>query len=240
MRLVVAAALVIGISPAASAQPADPTAPATAPTPTAPAPTAMQPAAPAPIAVQPTAPAPTAVQPTAPAPAPIGPQGPQGVMANRWAIDVGLGLQSLKTNDDNIGFVTYEIGVRLRIIRSLELALTIAAGANHADSFGGLWADVRYNFMAERRWNVFAYFGLGVASASAKDADSNDSAGRGALRFGAGVERRFDVFSISAELRVLGLGANNQSSPIDTSPESELAAESASGIGLVIGSTYYF
>ena len=214
MRLAVAAALVIGISQAASAQPADPTAPA-------PAPTAAPPAAPAPVVITP------AVV-------------PPGVMANRWAIDVGLGVQSLKTNDNDIGFVTYEIGARFRIIRSLEIALTIAAGANHADSFGGLWADVRYNFMAERPWNVFAYFGLGVGSASAKDADSDDSHGRGALRLGAGIERRFDVFSISAELRVLGFGANNQSTPVDTSPESELAAESASGIGLVIGSTYYF
>jgi hypothetical protein len=190
---------------------------------------------------QPADPATPAPPPPAPAivPAPA-PTGPQGVMANRWAIDVGLGVQSLKTDDNNIGFVTYEIGARLRVIRSLEIALTIAAGANHADSYGGLWADVRYDFMAERPWNIFAYFGLGVGSASAKDADSNDSSGRGALRFGAGIERRFDIFSISAELRVLGFGANNQSTPVDASPESQLAFESTSGIGLVIGSTYYF
>src|SRR5580698_3084124 len=86
MRLVVAAA-VIAISGVASAQPADPTTPAPAPPPP---------------------PAPAIV----PAPAPTG---PQGVMANRWAIDVGLGVQSLKTDDNNIGFVTYEISARLRV-----------------------------------------------------------------------------------------------------------------------------
>jgi Outer membrane protein beta-barrel domain len=178
---------------------------------------------------------PTPAPETAPAPAPA------SVMANRWALTVGLGAQSLKAGDDNIGFLTYELGARFRIVRPLEVALTIDAGANRADSYGGLWLDVRYNFLAERAWNIYAAIGLGLASAAEKNADDNDGHTRGSFRIGAGVERRFDVFSLSAELRVLTMSSNPNADVLDTvTPETELASDSSAGLGLVIGSTYYF
>jgi hypothetical protein len=183
----------------------------------------------------PPAPDPESTPPPAAAPAPT------SVMSNRWAFDVGLGAQSLKAGDDDIGFLTYELGVRFRIVRPLEVALTIAAGANHADSYGGLWLDVRYNFLAERAWNIYAAIGFGLASAAEKNADDNDGHSRGSFRLGAGVERRFDVFSLSAELRVLTMSSNPNADMLDiVTPETELAAESSAGLGLVIGSTYYF
>ena len=162
-------------------------------------------------------------------------------MANRWAFDVGLGLQALNTTSDNIGFVTYELGARFRIIRALEVALTFGAGGNHGDEYSALWADVRYNFMAERPWNIYVHLGIGAGSASGKNASADDSAGRGTVRLGAGLERRFDVFSISAELRVLTFGNNDKADSIgiDT-PEADLASEGSSGLGFLIGSTYYF
>ena len=172
-------------------------------------------------------------------PAPV--VAPTSVMSNRWALSVGLGAQSLKAGDDNIGFLTYELGVRFRIIRPLEVALSIAAGANRADSYGGLWLDVRYNFLAERAWNIYAAVGLGIASAAEKNADDNDGHSRGSFRLGAGVERRFDVFSLSAELRVLTMSSNPNADMLDiVTPETELASDSSAGLGLVIGSTYYF
>jgi hypothetical protein len=175
------------------------------------------------------------VLPTTPAPV------PPSVMSNRWALTVGLGAQSLKPGDDDIGFLTYELGARFRIIRPLEVALTIAAGANRADSYGGLWVDARYNFLAEHAWNIYAAVGLGIASASEKNADDNDGHSRGSFRLGAGVERRFDVFSLSAELRVLTMSSNPNADFVQAnSPESELSSQSSAGIGLVIGSTYYF
>lgn len=166
-------------------------------------------------------------------------------MANRWGLMVGLGVQSLKSGDDgdgqNIGFATYEIGGRFRIIPSIEVALTIAAGANHDDSYSGLWADFRYRFLAERPWNIYAYLGFGAGSAAAKNASDDETHGRGSLRLGGGVERRFDVFSLSAELRVLVLGQNSQAPvAVPPTPESELAHDGLSGLGLVIGATYYF
>ncbi|HEX4452982.1 MAG TPA: outer membrane beta-barrel protein [Kofleriaceae bacterium] len=184
---------------------------------------------------------PTAPASPSPAPAAAAAPAPASVMANRWALSVGLGAQSLKASDDNIGFLTYELGARFRIIRPLEVALSIAAGANRADSYGGLWLDVRYNFLAERVWNVYATIGLGLASAAEKNADDNDGHTRGSFRFGAGVERRFDVFSLSAELRVLTMSSNPNADSVEfNSPDSELASDSSAGLGLVIGATYYF
>jgi hypothetical protein len=187
---------------------------------------------------------------TAPAPPPAvvtpTPTAPHvGVMANRWGLMVGLGFQALKSSDDgsgdNIGFATYEIGGRFRIIPSIEVALTIAAGANHDDSYSGLWADFRYRFMAERPWNIYAYLGFGAGSAAAKNASDDETHGRGSLRFGGGVERRFDVFSLSAELRILAFGQNSQAPiAVPENTPSELAHDGLSGLGLVLGATYYF
>jgi hypothetical protein len=174
-----------------------------------------------------------------PPPAPAMP--PQGVMANRWALTVGLGGQTLKAGDDNIGFLTYELGVRFRIIRALEVAVTLGTAANRADSYGGVWVDARYNFLAERNWNVYADLGLGLAGAAAKGADDNDDSARGSFRLSAGVERRFGVFSLSAELRVLTIGSNTNADAVTVpTPETELAGDSSAGIGFVISSTYYF
>jgi Outer membrane protein beta-barrel domain len=189
-------------------------------------------------ASDPTTPA-TPPPPPEAAPAPV--RVPPSVMANRWALTVGLGAQQLKAGDDDIGFLTYELGARFRIIRALEVALTIAAGANRADSYGGLWLDVRYNFLAEHAWNIYAAIGLGLASAAEKNSDDNDGHTRGSFRLGAGVERRFDVFSLSAELRVLTMSSNPNADALGyVTPESELASDSSAGLGLVIGSTYYF
>jgi hypothetical protein len=183
-------------------------------------------------------------QPTPPVqsqPAPVAIAPPPGIMANRWAIDVGLGLQSLNNSVQAIGFVSYELGVRFRIIRPLEVALTFAAGANHADEYSALWIDARYNFMAEQPWNIYALLGFGGGSASAKVATNGDVHGRGTLRLGAGVERRFDVFSISAEVRLLTFGRNDQAEQgAGPTPDAALAAESTTGVGFVLGSTYYF
>jgi len=169
----------------------------------------------------------------------------QGVMANRWGLTVGLGAQALKSSDtagaDDVGFATYELGGRFRIIPSIEVALSLAAGANRDDSYSGLWADFRYRFMAERPWNIYAYFGLGAGSAGAKDGSDAERHGRGALRLGGGVERRFDVFALSAELRVLGFAANDQSPPVaPPTTRYELSHDSIAGLGLVLGATYYF
>jgi hypothetical protein len=187
---------------------------------------------------------PPAVAPAAPPTAPL-PPARAGVMANRWGLMVGLGVQALKSSDDgsgdNIAFATYEIGGRFRIIPSIEVALTIAAGANHDDSYNGLWADFRYRFLAERPWNIYAYLGFGVGSAAAKNAPDDETHGRGSLRFGGGVERRFDVFSLSAELRILAFGENSQAPvAVPENTPSELAHDGLSGLGLVLGATYYF
>lgn len=178
-----------------------------------------------------------------PVTAPVAPPSatPQGVMANRWAIDVGLGLQSLNTTASAIGFISYDLSVRFRIIRPLEVALVFGAGANHADQYDALWVDARYNFMAERPWNIYVHLGLGGGAAAAKNPTEGDGSGRATLRLGVGLERRFDVFSISAEVRALTFGRNNSASQIGIeTPESDLAANSATGIGFVVGSTYYF
>jgi hypothetical protein len=194
-------------------------------------------------------PAPTspATPPAVATPTPAAPPPPAraGVMANRWGLMVGLGFQALKSSDDgsgeNIAFATYEIGGRFRIIPSIEVALTIAAGANHDDSYSGLWADFRYRFLAERPWNIYAYLGFGAGSAAGKNASDDETHGRGSLRLGGGVERRFDVFSLSAELRVLAFGQNSQSPVlVPPTPSSELAHDGLSGLGLVVGATYYF
>jgi len=162
-------------------------------------------------------------------------------MVNRWAIDVGLGLQSLNTTAQAIGFISYDLGVRFRIIRPLEVALVFSAGANHADQYDALMVDARYNFMAERPWNIYAHLGFGGGTAAQKNATNGDAHGRATLRLGVGVERRFDVFSISGEVRLLTFGRNDQADPIITdTPESDLAANSTTGIGFVLGSTYYF
>ena len=170
---------------------------------------------------------------------------PSSVMDRRWAIsaEVGtLGLKPDRDNADNVSFGMFELSGRFRIRSWVEVGLSIyGGGAMEGElSTGGLFIDGRYRFLAENPWNVFALLSLGVVSVAQKDGTDAEKKGRGAVRIGVGVERRFRTFGIQAELRLIGVGENKDFEPMTVTPNAEMAKSKLNGGSLTIGGTYYF
>jgi hypothetical protein len=64
--------------------------------------------------------------------------------------------------------------------------------------------------------------------------------GRGSFRIGAGVERRFRVWALHAELRLVGIGENDDFEPTEITPNNEMAKAKLNGGSLTIGGSFYF
>jgi len=170
------------------------------------------------------------------------------VMDSRFAVALELGALGLHRdvegeNTNDVSFGVAELAGRFRIVRSFEIGLSLWGGGatKGALGTGGLFIDGRYRFLADRPWNVFASLSLGAASVADKGASEREKAGRGALRLGVGVERRFGAFAIEAHLRILGISENDKFMPIDLpTPSDAMAADKLAGGALTIGGTYYF
>lgn len=180
---------------------------------------------------------PVQMQPASP-PAPT-------VMSRRWAVSAGIGWESLtaKTDGgDKITFGTLELAGRFRIRREVEVALAlVGGGAADNVSTAGLYLDLRYRFMAEKPWNVYGVLGLGVASVAGKGADDDEKKGRGSLRLGFGVERRFTSLALFGEARAAWVAENKAIENLSDQPAWYQFAKFPLGGGHVLfGATFYF
>ena len=178
---------------------------------------------------------------SAQAPGQIAPQ-PEGVMARRWSVAFSFGGESLTASDagaKGVGFGVIELAGRYRIRPAIELALDLNAGGNQGISTAGLYAEFRYRFMAERPWNPYALFDLGIASAADKTGTDTEKKGRGSFRIGGGIERRIGNFGVEATLRLIGIAENRGITSVQTRGQ-ELARYGDSGAELSIGGSFYF
>ena len=167
---------------------------------------------------------------------------PSTVMARRWAIDLSLGGQSLTAKHagaEAVGCGGIELAARFRIRPTMEIALAFEGAGNQGISTAGFFAEFRYRFLAERPWTPFALAGLGVVSAADKTGSETEKKGRGALRIGGGIERRFGAWGLEATLRLAGIGENKEVMTVTTRGQ-ELARYGASGAELVLGGTFYW
>ena len=166
-------------------------------------------------------------------------------MNRRWAIGAQLGWTSLSIQHGEKQKVTFgmlELAGRFRIRPPAELALVLTGGGTAGDiGLGGLYIEFRYRFRAEEKWNLYALVGLGVMSASQKMASDVEKEGRGSVRLGGGLERRFGSFGADVELRLVGIGENTKApEPMMPSTAGQLSRYGLSGGSLMIGVTYYF
>jgi hypothetical protein len=196
-------------------------------------------------------------QPIGPTPgvtaAPTAPK-PPSVIDRPWSVELNFGWIGLSIDDetqdsasqegiDPVTFGMAELAGRYRFTPNLELGLTlIGGGAMKGDaSMGGLYIDGRYRFLAERSWNPYAYLSLGIVSVARDEgAMKDEDAGRGSLRAGIGLEKRFPRFGVHADLRFVAIGKNKDWNRVGTDIEALLAAGSLSGGSLIFGGTVYF
>ncbi len=208
------------------------------PAPPQPAPSPAPP--PATPAAAPTTPA-SAAQLQSPAMQPP-PPAPPTVMAKRWAIGLDLGPESLQPDGGSkVGFQQLELAGRFRIRPAIEIGLALHLAGSKDIGAGGLYADVRYRFMAEQKLNVYVLGGLGVLAVAHENATEQAKQGRGSLRVGVGGEYRWNWFALIAELRLVVVGENEDLGPTMTETvDYQLSRYKLSGGSLAVGANFYF
>jgi len=193
--------------------------------------------------------APGQVDPQAAPPAPpaAAPTPSPTVMQRRWAVAASIGSETLQAKADGapkVPFGVIEVALRLRVVPVFELGLSFTGGgASEGDlTTGGLYLEGRYRFLAENPWNLFALLSLGVASVAPKEGSSDtERQGRGSMRLGGGIERRFGAFALEATLRLVGIGKNEEV-PLAAPPTNDNAMTrlGVSGGTISLGALYYF
>lgn len=193
----------------------------------------------------PPAPAPPLAQPAVQAPGMQPAVAPRAsVMARRWAIGLDVGPESLTPKRDGAvetDFGQLELAGRFRIRAPIEVGVALHLGASKDISEGGFYLEGRYRFRPEKPLDVYATAGLGVLSVAHKDASEDAKRGRGSLRIGAGIEYRWSWFALIAELRLVGVGENDELAPM--SPETvdyRLSRYKLSGGSVALGTNFYF
>jgi hypothetical protein len=168
-------------------------------------------------------------------------------MARRWAVDLALGGTSLRPKgaSEGTGFGLLGLAGRFRLRPTIELALGLALGGGRRDGvdlgMGALYAELRYRFLAEQRWTVFVLGGLGVGSVARKAGSDAERKGRGLLRLGGGIERRFGSFALEATLAGIAIAEDTDVLATDVPDDGyAFARYGVSGIALMLGATYYW
>jgi hypothetical protein len=190
---------------------------------------------------------------------------PLPVMARRWAVSFGIGSATYAPTaspDDKSQFSIGELALRYRATPHLELELAGTGGqlANGSDlQVHSFTASLRYRMRPGHAWDWYLLGGIGateLVTAEASDADRN-AAARGQLQLGAGVERRFGNFGITAEIKMIALASPNNAQAITADPNSSPAPAGtiassmsamsstpspggASGGEFTVGVAYYF
>jgi hypothetical protein len=177
----------------------------------------------------------------------------------RWGIGLRATSLSLAPESDHEAQTEYGGGgfhVRYRVRPKWQLELSTAHVTERLEDGGEgerqlqsvtLAALYHFNPYARWDWYVLAGFGgTGDASPDISDEQREDSQ-MGHFALGAGIERRFRRFGISAELRVVGMAPpeeeDDDAPAVPTAPAMTLpgeAGEPMSGGQFSIAATYYF
>ncbi|HUS30247.1 MAG TPA: outer membrane beta-barrel protein [Kofleriaceae bacterium] len=173
------------------------------------------------------------------------PAPPPAVMNRRWSVGLSFGWETLTIQHGDKQKVTFgmlELAGRFRITPAIEVALALQGGGTEGDiGLGGIYADFRYRFRVERPWNLYAFAGLGAVNVAQKMASDDEKAGRGSLRLGGGLERRFTAFALNVEVRLASVGENKKApEPVMPSTANQLSRYGLGGGAVMIGVTYYF
>jgi hypothetical protein len=173
------------------------------------------------------------------------PAAPKTVMSKRWAIGVDVGPESYQPDVDGsqkTEFGQFELAVRYRVRKPIELGLALHGAGSKDIGAGGIYFDFRYRFMAEQALNVYALASLGVVSVAHKDASEEAKLGRGSVRLGVGGEYRWSWFALILELRLIHVAENKELAlPIDPAPvDYQLSRYKLSGGSLALGANFYF
>jgi hypothetical protein len=148
----------------------------------------------------------------------------------RLSIGLGIGHMSLAPHnapDMKTDFGLGSIAIRYLLGRHLEFEASFAGGdaqtdnnqpANLSVAQGVLAA--RWRFSPQNRWNWWLMAGMGSLAVYPKDAgsDQRKAADQSTLQFGIGLERRWTRFAIQAELRAVGVKANDQTDTANPPP----------------------
>jgi hypothetical protein len=104
-------------------------------------------------------------------------------MDRRWGIGAQLGWDTLTIQHGDKPKVTFgvlELAGRFRIRPSIEVALALHLGGTAGDiGIGGIYAEFRYRFRAEQKWNLYALAAIGSVSVAQKMATDAEKTGRG-------------------------------------------------------------
>ncbi len=169
---------------------------------------------------------------------------PSDVMAKQWAVALELAAESISPDGGaNVGFGVAELAGRYRLRPEIELgpSLVLGGGDNGVMSTWALYADIRYRMFAERAWNMLLLGSIGAVAVYGKTSPDIEHRARPSLRSGVGVERRFGMFAIEADLKVFLVGQNSDVplDPVGSTPNT-LAHDSLTGISLGAAATFYF
>jgi hypothetical protein len=169
---------------------------------------------------------------------------PPSVMEKRWAVAADLALESVSPDGGSgVPFGVFETAGRFRIRPEFEVGLSLDLGSGDGGDMAtwALYADIRYRVPAEHPWNLVLLGSLGAIALYGKTAPDVERKPRGTLRTGIGVERRFGMFAVEADLKIFLVGQNNDVplDPVANNPNL-VAHDSLTGVSIGGGARFYF
>jgi hypothetical protein len=177
----------------------------------------------------------------------------------RWGIGLHAASMSLAPESDQEAQTEFGGGgfhVRYRVRPKWQLELSSAHfterledGSDGDRHLSSVTLAALYHFNPYARWDWYVLAGIGGTGDASEDItdEQREASQMGHFALGAGIERRFRRFGISAELRVIGMAPpeddEDDAPGVPTAPAMTLPAageEPMSGGQFSIAATYYF
>ena len=157
------------------------------------------------------------------------------VLYKRWAAAVAYGPSFVSARTDAAQYHTlvfFELAVRYRLIRELEIGGSIGGSLTRALGYVAFYADARYRWRAEMPWNAYLFASIGSGGFAPQDGK------RLLVRAGAGVERRLKSWAFAADVQLVRISGN--ADVVVRGDESAMSHHGALGVAVTAAALYYW
>jgi hypothetical protein len=157
-----------------------------------------------------------------------------------------LTLQSTTGSEAKSEYGGGGVAVSYRINRRWEIALALdMLDAPQGPDLHSTSITARFHITPHRRWDWYALAGIGVLHEVPLEGSeqAEEDPGRGRFHAGIGLARRWQKWSLAAELHTVGVGPKETSEAMSTAREAPTAMNSKdtlSGGELTLAATFFF
>jgi hypothetical protein len=159
------------------------------------------------------------------------------VLYKPWALAMAYGSDFTRARADDMPLhklFFFEFALRYRVLRPLEVGLSIGGRFKPAFGYATIYADLRYRLLAEAAWNPYVLGGVGIAKIE------YGGPWHLIMHAGVGLERRFISWAFATDIQLERAAGDGKPMPYFLDDQGELEHFGLVSVSVTLAATYYW